>query len=51
VKKTDTERREFKAGRFATALDKYQKALRYLDQNPVVPDDAPNNIAEKLRTT
>jgi peptidyl-prolyl isomerase D len=41
--------REFKAGQFAIALDKYQKASRYLDQNPVVPDDAPNDIAERMR--
>jgi peptidyl-prolyl isomerase D len=28
----------FKTGDFATALDKYQKAVRYLDQHPY-PDD------------
>ncbi|RXK37434.1 peptidyl-prolyl cis-trans isomerase D [Tremella mesenterica] len=29
---------EFKNGQFATALDKYQKALRYLDVHPVLLD-------------
>lgn len=42
--------REFKAGQFAIALDKYQKALRYLDQHPVLPNDAPAEQVEAFRT-
>jgi peptidyl-prolyl isomerase D len=41
--------REFKAGRFAGALDKYQKALRYLDLHPVLSDDAPSEQVEAFR--
>ena len=40
---------EFKAGEHAVALEKYQKALRYLDQNPVLPDDAPKELVEGYR--
>ena len=40
---------EFKKGQFAIALDKYQKALRYLDQHPVLPDDAPEAQVEAFR--
>lgn len=29
----------FKTGDFQTALDKYQKAIRYLDQHPYPDDD------------
>lgn len=42
---------EFKKGQFAIALDKYQKALRYLDQHPVLPDDAAADQIEAFRTT
>ncbi|KAK8843983.1 peptidyl-prolyl cis-trans isomerase D [Kwoniella newhampshirensis] len=42
---------EFKAGQFAIALDKYQKALRYLDVHPVLPDDAPAEQVEAFRAT
>lgn len=41
--------REFKAGNFAAALDKYQKALRYLDQHPVLPDDAPKEQVDAFK--
>ncbi|WVQ93122.1 peptidyl-prolyl cis-trans isomerase D [Kwoniella sp. CBS 9459] len=40
---------EFKAGQYAIALDKYQKALRYLDVHPVLPDDAPKEQVEGFR--
>ncbi|ORX39187.1 cyclophilin-like domain-containing protein [Kockovaella imperatae] len=39
----------FKAGDFAKALGKYQKALRYLDQNPVLPDGTDKAVAETQR--
>ncbi|KIR63914.1 peptidyl-prolyl cis-trans isomerase D [Cryptococcus bacillisporus CA1873] len=41
---------EFKAGNFAVALDKYQKALRYLDVHPVLPDDSPAELVESFRS-
>ena len=41
--------REFKAGQFAVALDKYQKALRYLDVHPVLPYDSPESLVESYR--
>ncbi|KAI9636793.1 cyclophilin-like domain-containing protein [Dioszegia hungarica] len=43
--------REFKAGQYALALDKYQKALRYLDTHPVLPDDAPAPLVASYRNT
>ncbi|ODO06081.1 peptidyl-prolyl cis-trans isomerase D [Cryptococcus wingfieldii CBS 7118] len=39
--------KEFKAGNFAVALDKYQKALRYLDVHP----EAPQELADGYRST
>lgn len=41
--------REFKSGQYVIALDKYQKALRYLDVHPVLPDDASAEIVEGYR--
>jgi peptidyl-prolyl isomerase D len=41
--------RAFKKGDFAVALDKYQKALRYLDVHPVLPDDAPADLVKAFR--
>jgi peptidyl-prolyl isomerase D len=32
-------------------LDKYQKALRYLDTHPVLPDDTPAHLVESYRNT
>ncbi|WWC98071.1 peptidyl-prolyl cis-trans isomerase D [Kwoniella sp. B9012] len=49
LKLKDVGTKEFKAGQFATALDKYQKALRYLDVHPVLPDDAPKEQVEGFR--
>jgi len=43
--------REFKANIFALALEKYQKALRYLDQHPALPDDTSAELVESFRTT
>lgn len=43
--------REFKAGQYAIALDKYQKALRYLDTHPVLPDDTPSALVSSYRNT
>ncbi|GFZ47307.1 peptidylprolyl isomerase [Saitozyma sp. JCM 24511] len=43
--------KEFKEGQFGVALDKYQKALRYLDVHPVLPPDAPETLVESYRTT
>jgi peptidyl-prolyl isomerase D len=39
----------FKAGNFAVALDKYQKALRYLDVHPVLPNDAATDLVKAYR--
>ncbi|RSH95180.1 peptidyl-prolyl cis-trans isomerase cpr6 [Saitozyma podzolica] len=43
--------KEFKEGQFGVALDKYQKALRYLDVHPVLPPDAPETLVESYRAT
>ncbi|WVN88033.1 peptidyl-prolyl cis-trans isomerase D [Cryptococcus depauperatus CBS 7841] len=43
--------KEFKAEQYAVALDKYQKALRYLDVHPVLPDDSPSDLIEAFRST
>jgi len=40
---------DFKSGNMAVALDKYQKALRYLDQHPALPEDAPAELVESFR--
>ncbi len=40
----------FKAGQHAEALDKWEKSLRYLDMNPVLPEDTPAEIREKYAT-
>ncbi|KIY69011.1 40 kDa cyclophilin [Cylindrobasidium torrendii FP15055 ss-10] len=37
----------FKAGKMAEALDKWEKALRYLDVHPVLPDETPADLKEK----
>ncbi|WVQ81136.1 peptidyl-prolyl cis-trans isomerase D [Cryptococcus sp. DSM 104549] len=47
----DVGTKEFKAGQFATAMDKYQKALRYLDVHPVLSDDAAPELVEGFRST
>ena len=39
----------FKAGDFAVALDKYQKALRYIDVHPVLPNDAAADLVKAYR--
>ncbi|EKM57324.1 uncharacterized protein PHACADRAFT_255024 [Phanerochaete carnosa HHB-10118-sp] len=36
----------FKEGKTETALNKYQKALRYLDVHPVLPEDAPPELQD-----
>ncbi|GJE93069.1 cyclophilin-like domain-containing protein [Phanerochaete sordida] len=36
----------FKEGKAAAALSKYQKAIRYLDVHPVLPDDAPPELRD-----
>jgi peptidyl-prolyl isomerase D len=41
---------EFKKAAYGVALDKYQKALRYLDVHPVLPDEAPKEQVEAFRT-
>ena len=41
--------RAFKEGDFVKALEKYQKALRYLDQNPVLPNDADKSLVDTYR--
>ncbi|KAK1922649.1 cyclophilin-like domain-containing protein [Papiliotrema laurentii] len=51
IKLKDIGTAEFKKGQFAIALDKYQKALRYIDQHPVLPDDAPKEQVEAFRAT
>ncbi|WVQ73623.1 peptidyl-prolyl cis-trans isomerase D [Cryptococcus sp. DSM 104548] len=43
--------KEFKAGHYAVALDKYQKALRYLDVHPTLPADAPQELQDGYRST
>ncbi|ORY33090.1 cyclophilin-like domain-containing protein [Naematelia encephala] len=51
TKLKDIGTKEFKAGQFTIALDKYQKALRYLDEHPVLPNDAPEDLVESFRST
>lgn len=41
----------FKEGDFVVALAKYQKALRYLDVHPTLPDDADPKQVEGFRNT
>lgn len=41
----------FKAGDNTVALAKYQKALRYLDVHPALPDDAAPELVEGFRAT
>lgn len=41
----------FKAGDNTVALAKYQKALRYLDVHPVLPNDAPADLVAGFRDT
>ncbi|KAI0340271.1 peptidyl-prolyl cis-trans isomerase [Trametopsis cervina] len=36
----------FKEGKSSDALNKYQKAVRYLDIHPVLPDDAPPELRD-----
>jgi len=36
----------FKEGKTALALEKYQKSIRYLDVNPVLPEDAPEALRQ-----
>lgn len=36
----------FKEGKTEEALNKYQKAVRYLDVHPVLPDDAPPELGD-----
>jgi peptidyl-prolyl isomerase D len=38
----------WKNGSAADALDKWQKALRYLDVHPVLPDDAPSELTDEF---
>jgi peptidyl-prolyl isomerase D len=38
----------WKEGSAANALDKWQKALRYLDVHPILPDDAPAELADEF---
>ena len=38
----------WKDGLAADALDKWQKALRYLDVHPVLPDGAPPELADEF---
>jgi len=38
----------WKDGSAADALAKWQKALRYLDVHPVLPDDAPSELADEF---
>ncbi|KZO94595.1 peptidyl-prolyl cis-trans isomerase [Calocera viscosa TUFC12733] len=40
----------FKTGKYDEALDKYQKALRYLDVHPVLPEDASPEIKHAYST-
>jgi peptidyl-prolyl isomerase D len=42
---------EFKDKNFVVALAKYQKALRYLDVHPALPDDADAKLVESYRNT
>lgn len=42
---------EFKDKNFVVALAKYQKALRYLDVHPALPDDADTKLVESYRNT
>ncbi|KAK4683858.1 peptidyl-prolyl isomerase D, partial [Tremellales sp. Uapishka_1] len=50
AKLKDIGTKEFKAAKYDTALAKYQKALRYLDVHPVLPDDAPKEQIDAFRT-
>ncbi|PPR03409.1 hypothetical protein CVT24_012704 [Panaeolus cyanescens] len=38
--------RLYKEGKVDEALQKYQKSLRYLDEHPVLPDDAPPELQD-----
>ncbi|PCH36779.1 hypothetical protein WOLCODRAFT_140583 [Wolfiporia cocos MD-104 SS10] len=40
----------FKEGKTEEALAKYQKAIRYLDVHPVLPDDAPPELRDSCDT-
>ncbi|KDQ18326.1 hypothetical protein BOTBODRAFT_143382 [Botryobasidium botryosum FD-172 SS1] len=40
----------FKEGKPALALDKYQKSLRYLDINPVLPEESPETLKQSYNT-
>ncbi|EST06849.1 Cyclophilin-like peptidyl-prolyl cis-trans isomerase domain protein [Kalmanozyma brasiliensis GHG001] len=41
---------QFSKGQFATALEKYQKALRYLSLHPILPEDTPSALASEWST-
>jgi len=39
----------FKEGQVDSALNKYQKSIRYLDVHPVLPDDSPPELEESYK--
>lgn len=42
--------KQFAAGNFSVALDKFQKAVRYANVHPVVPEDSPASLKRDFET-